>query len=96
MKILIVGASGTIGSFVVGALAERHEIVKASVSPTPTSNRSRARSLDRCCTCCRARMTSDCIKQLMSDNAVVLRHLSPAQAKQAERHARVVERASLP
>lgn len=29
MKILIVGASGTIGSFVAGALAERHEIVKA-------------------------------------------------------------------
>jgi NAD(P)-dependent dehydrogenase (short-subunit alcohol dehydrogenase family) len=29
MKILIVGASGTIGAFVAGALAERHEIVKA-------------------------------------------------------------------
>jgi len=29
MKILIVGASGTIGSFVARALAERHEIVKA-------------------------------------------------------------------
>jgi NAD(P)-dependent dehydrogenase (short-subunit alcohol dehydrogenase family) len=29
MKILIVGASGTIGSFVASALAERHEIVKA-------------------------------------------------------------------
>jgi len=29
MKILIVGASGTIGSFVSGALAERHQIVKA-------------------------------------------------------------------
>jgi NAD(P)-dependent dehydrogenase (short-subunit alcohol dehydrogenase family) len=29
MKILIVGASGTIGAFVAGALAERHEDVKA-------------------------------------------------------------------
>jgi len=29
MKILIVGASGTVGKFVAGALAERHEIVKA-------------------------------------------------------------------
>ena len=29
MKILIVGASGTIGKFVVTALSERHEIVKA-------------------------------------------------------------------
>jgi NAD(P)-dependent dehydrogenase (short-subunit alcohol dehydrogenase family) len=29
MKILIVGASGTIGAFVAGALAERHEIVRA-------------------------------------------------------------------
>ena len=29
MKILIVGASGTIGSFVASALAERHQIVKA-------------------------------------------------------------------
>jgi NAD(P)-dependent dehydrogenase (short-subunit alcohol dehydrogenase family) len=29
MKILIVGASGTIGTLVAGALAERHEIVKA-------------------------------------------------------------------
>jgi NAD(P)-dependent dehydrogenase (short-subunit alcohol dehydrogenase family) len=29
MKILIVGASGTIGRFVAAALAERHEIVKA-------------------------------------------------------------------
>jgi NAD(P)-dependent dehydrogenase (short-subunit alcohol dehydrogenase family) len=29
MKILIVGASGTIGSFVGAALAERHQIVKA-------------------------------------------------------------------
>jgi NAD(P)-dependent dehydrogenase (short-subunit alcohol dehydrogenase family) len=29
MKILVVGASGTIGKFVVAALSERHEIVKA-------------------------------------------------------------------
>ena len=29
MKILVIGASGTIGSFVAGALAERHQIVKA-------------------------------------------------------------------
>jgi NAD(P)-dependent dehydrogenase (short-subunit alcohol dehydrogenase family) len=29
MKILIVGASGTIGAFIASALAERHEIVKA-------------------------------------------------------------------
>jgi len=29
MKILIVGATGTIGKFVTSALSERHEIVKA-------------------------------------------------------------------
>jgi len=29
MKILVIGASGTIGKFVVSALSERHEIVKA-------------------------------------------------------------------
>lgn len=30
MKVLVIGASGTIGSAVVAALAERHEVVQAS------------------------------------------------------------------
>ena len=35
MKVLIVGATGTIGSAVAGALAERHEVIRASRQGDP-------------------------------------------------------------